>query len=106
MTGSNPQESTYTMADHAREPRKYPACSCGAVWHQRGNVTGHCTVCHRTFEGVRLFDQHQSQDEGGRTVCADPTTTKIGGAKCRLVDGAWRGAAMPDGLAEKLTRSV
>jgi DNA (cytosine-5)-methyltransferase 1 len=51
-----------TLADHHRDAVHYPACNCGAVWRQRGNLTGHCTACHQTFQGIELFDRHQSTD--------------------------------------------
>jgi hypothetical protein len=40
---------------------------CGAVWWQSGNRTGHCSGCHRTFDGLGAFDRHH---RGGE--CLDP----------------------------------
>lgn len=83
-----------TLEDHKRAPRQYPICSLDHVWLQRGNTTGHCARCHETFEGVRLFDRHQTTDEAGRTVCKSPSDVVYEGEPLRLVDGAWRGPAM------------
>lgn len=54
------------------------SCNCGITWHQSGNLTGHCTMCHRTFQGIKAFDRHQhidyDVDPQGRNVCTDPVT--------------------------------
>jgi hypothetical protein len=47
--------------------------SCGTRWVQVGNRTGHCAACHRTFSGLRAFDDHQSIRDG-KNVCTDPGT--------------------------------
>lgn len=46
--------------------------SCGTSWHQRGDRTGHCSSCHRTFASLDAFDRHQRVD--GRLTCLDPAT--------------------------------
>jgi hypothetical protein len=85
-----------TMADHRRDAVRYPACGCGAVWKQRGNLTGHCTRCHHTFDGIELFDRHQTTDDHGTTHCKDPRTMRLKHEPLILVDGTWRGPRMPD----------
>jgi hypothetical protein len=51
---------------------------CDVRWHQRGNQTGHCSGCHRTFQGVSTFDAHQRLVDG-RSVCLDPQDILTGG---------------------------
>jgi ribosomal protein L34E len=85
----------YTMDDHRRNAVQFPACSLDHVWRQRGNRTGHCAKCHETFEGISLFDAHQTVKDG-KTICKDPRTEAIGGKTLRQVDGAWRGAPIGD----------
>lgn len=46
--------------------------ACGKEWVQHGNRTGHCSQCHETFEGVSLFEWHQTVTDSGRVVCARP----------------------------------
>lgn len=46
-----------------------PKCS----WRQRGNLTGHCSGCCRTFDTLSAFDAHQAVVDG-RVVCSDPAT--------------------------------
>jgi len=74
--------------------------ACGKTWKQRGNRTGHCSKCHETFEGLSLFDSHQRIGDNGSVTCRDPhdPNYKYGGQNLRLVDGTWRGPAMPKGL--------
>ena len=76
---------------------------CGKTWIQHGNRTGHCAKCHETFEGIAIFDMHQTLDDDGRVTCRDPNTITIGKAKAplRLVDDSWRGPGMPDELKAK-----
>lgn len=45
---------------------------CGQKWRQRGNETGHCSGCHRNFDGSVAFDHHQTIEDG-RNVCHDPS---------------------------------
>ena len=86
-----------TLEDHHKDAVRYPACNCGTIWRQRGNLTGHCTKCHETFEGVSLFDRHQHTGPDGRTICTNPADITLGKAETRLeqVDGVWRGPRMP-----------
>lgn len=72
--------------------------ACGKTWKQRGNRTGHCGACHETFEGLSLFDAHQSLNPDGRVICADPATMLHRKQALRLVDGTWRGPSMPEGV--------
>lgn len=61
------------------------SCSgCDARWG--GYNRCHCGRCHRTFNGLGMFDGHQ---RGG--ACLDPATEPIGGVTLRLIDGIWRG---------------
>jgi hypothetical protein len=54
----------------------------------------HCSACHATFSGIRLFDTHR---RGGR--CLDPTTIR---GPLRLVGGIWREPAMSDEVRAKV----
>lgn len=65
--------------------------ACGKEWVQRGNRTGHCARCHHTFEGITLFDSHQSISPEGFVICADPAEMEFQKQPLRLVDGTWRG---------------
>lgn len=65
--------------------------ACGATWKQRGNGTGPCSACHRTFEGLALFDWHQTLGDDGRVICRDPANPKWASKGLRLVEGTWRG---------------
>lgn len=93
----------YTMEDHQADAVRFPACSLGHVWKQRGNKTGHCAKCHATFEGIDLFDRHQSSVDGV-TVCADPAGMTIRGVPLELFDGAWRGPRMSDAEKERFSQ--
>lgn len=42
--------------------------ACGRTWKQVGNRTSHCSGCHETFAGLRLFEAHRRD---GR--CLHPT---------------------------------
>ncbi len=72
--------------------------ACGKTWVQRGNRTGHCGGCHETFEGIALFDAHQSLNPDGSVICADPAQMTYRKQPLRLVDGTWRGPEMPKNL--------
>ena len=54
------------------------SCGQGHRWIQRGDSTGHCSKCHRTFGGVTGFDMHlgvMGDGPGGRRgPCKDPET--------------------------------
>lgn len=52
---------------------RFGTCGCGAWWQQRGNATGHCAGCHRTFSSLRAFDAHQVGDHNKCTNPADRT---------------------------------
>ena len=75
--------------------------ACGKSWTQRGNLTGHCSKCHETFEGLTAFDAHQSIGDGGDVICKLPTDVAIGKVPLRLVDRTWRGPGMPDDVKAK-----
>lgn len=49
------------------------SCHCGATWRQRGNATGHCAACHRTFHGERAFARHFRHTGDAPPECIDPT---------------------------------
>lgn len=91
----------FTIEDHRRLPLTYPICGRGHVWKQRGNRTGHCGQCHRTFEGITVFDAHQRiTDEG--VVCLEPATVMVHGHFLREEAGSWRGPKMDeDALARR-----
>lgn len=69
--------------------------ACGRSWTQHGNRTGHCSGCHETFEGLSLFDAHQRIEADGSVICLSPASMMYHGEPPRLVDGTWRGPAMP-----------
>jgi len=70
---------------------------CGKTWKQRGNRTGHCAACHETFEGLSLFDWHQTLSDEGKVLCRNPADAEWASKGLRLVDGTWRGPALPEG---------
>lgn len=72
--------------------------ACGKGWKQRGNRTGHCSKCHETFEGLSLFDWHQLLGDDGSVLCRDSSDAAWIEKGLRLVNGTWRGAAMPEGV--------
>ena len=76
--------------------------ACGKSWQQRGNRTGHCAACHETFEGLFLFDAHQRLLPDGQVLCLDPAVMLTGPKEdkkpLRLINGSWRGPAMPTGV--------
>jgi hypothetical protein len=69
---------------------------CGKAWKQRGNRTGHCAKCHETFEGLSLFDWHQTLDNEGGVVCRNPSDPQWSKKELRLIDDTWRGPAWTD----------
>lgn len=85
-----------TIDDHKADAVRYPACNCGAIWKQRGNLTGHCTNYHQTFDGITLFDRHQHTADDGHTICKNPADMTIKGQTLDRIDGVWRGPRMPD----------
>ena len=77
--------------------------ACGKTWHQRGNRTGHCSKCHETFEGLTLFDAHQRVLASGQVDCLKASTMTWRGERLRLIDGTWRGPAMPEKILARVT---
>jgi hypothetical protein len=75
--------------------------ACGKRWKQRGNRTGHCAKCHETFEGISTFDQHQRMNDDGSVTCLDPAKVMLRKQPLRLVDGTWRGPALPEGTFKR-----
>lgn len=65
--------------------------TCGKSWNQHGNRTGHCSNCHETFEGLSLFDWHQTLADDGSVNCRDPRKPEFASKGLRLSDGTWRG---------------
>jgi hypothetical protein len=65
--------------------RAYTCGGCDNRW--TGASYAHCSACHRTFIGVRMFDKHRRL--GG---CLDPAImrTKAGDPIMRLEAGIWR----------------
>lgn len=72
---------------------------CGITWVQRGNQSGHCAACHRTFGSLTAFDAHQSINDDGHNVCADPSTLKSR-------DGAPRFRVETDAAGASIWRSA
>ena len=67
--------------------------ACGTRWTQRGNSTGHCAGCHRTFATSSLFDRHRTGPWEDR-LCLDPATEELGTPKRPLnvvqdSEGVW-----------------
>lgn len=79
--------------------------ACGKTWKQRGNRTGHCANCHETFEGLSLFDWHQTHDSEGRVLCRNSADAKWTDKGLRLVNGTWRGPEMPEALLSRFGTS-
>jgi hypothetical protein len=85
-----------------REPAPPNTCGgCTATW--TGTSRCHCSACHRTFAGVRLFDTHRSH-YGDHGHCIDPATltTKTGEPIAILRDGIWSSPEMSEDV--KLAR--
>lgn len=66
--------------------------ACGKTWKQRGNITGHCSGCHETFEGEHLFDAHRHYLDEAQTErgCKDPATMIYRKYPLKLVNGSWK----------------
>lgn len=65
--------------------------ACGKTWKQRGNITGHCSGCHETFEGVALFDKHRTDAPDGSRTCRNSESMEYPkGYPLKLVNGAWK----------------
>lgn len=77
------------MSDRAR------CGGCDATW--TGTSACHCSACHMTFAGVKLFDAHRHQ-RGERGGCLDPEqVTNARGERVMLYrDGMWRGPEMSE----------
>lgn len=64
--------------------------TCSKSWS--GLNVSHCSACHETFSGVRLFDKHRVH-YGERGRCVDPATvTDLYGKRIMWPDdnGTWR----------------
>lgn len=72
---------------------------CGTTWDQRGNQTGHCSGCSRTFASLRAFDAHQ-RIRDGESVCLDPATL------CHGTTGEPLWMTVVDRFGTKVWRSV
>lgn len=46
---------------------------CGARYRTMGNLVGHCSGCHRSFQSEEAFDRHQTVRDG-RVACRDPAS--------------------------------
>ena len=75
-------------------------CSgCSATW--TGTSVCHCSSCHRTFAGVRVFDLHRTQ-YGEHGTCRRPADMivtsglRAGEPVMFLRDGIWRGPELSD----------
>lgn len=88
-----------------------PTYGCGGCtirW--KGVSRCHCAACHRTFNGIELFDRHRV-DVNGKGTCLDPTTitaqpkavkgqprpakTTTGERVMWETDGIWRSVETP-----------
>lgn len=64
--------------------------TCTAKCRKPAPSQAHCTSCHRTFGGVKGFDEHRKDGQ-----CLDPATRRM-----TEVDGIWRrdvGKPPPEG---------
>jgi hypothetical protein len=72
-------------------------CRCGVTFKTHGNRTGHCSgrECHRTFDGLKAFDRHQTITDG-KVTCHDPANMTVADGRAmyegREIDGVtyWR----------------
>lgn len=72
-----------------RDGRVWPRChKCNVIWRQSGNRTGHCSACHRTFDGVEAFDRHQTTHNGVVT-CHDPLAHQTVNYTIRFGEGPY-----------------
>ena len=86
--------SQQTTAPRERKPVPPHICgTCPATW--TGLAPCHCSGCHQTFSGIRLFDTHRRVLRGVG-ICVAPTAIRISGEPLRLVDGVWRWPEMDD----------
>lgn len=63
---------------------------CGRSWNQHGNRSGHCAKCHETFEGIALWDAHQTIRENGSVQCKPAQFMLYQGFPLISRDGSWR----------------
>jgi hypothetical protein len=72
-----------------------PSCaSCPKTW--TGLTTCHCSYCHETFSGIRLFDVHRRYGK-----CHDPASLR---GPLRLVQGVWHEPEMSDEARAQIAR--
>lgn len=77
-----------------RKPAAPHTCgTCPATWTGIGPC--HCSGCHVTFSGVRLFDTHRRVLRGMDT-CIEPELIRVSDEPLRLVDGVWRAPEMDE----------
>lgn len=70
---------------------------CGKTWG--GERASHCTVCHQTFGGDTMGDQHKRL---GKPCLTEDEMREKG---WREVKGVWRGQPMPDDVLAKVVGS-
>lgn len=83
--------------EHRRDGRTYPRCpTCGVIWRQSGNATGHCSGCHATFDSLAAFDRHRTTGADGGRECRYPASVVrddgVPVFECRIAAGVtyWR----------------
>lgn len=72
---------------------------CGTTW--TGMSACHCSGCHRTWAGIKLFDRHR-HNRGERGGCLRPDEITMPSGPLVLIDGIWRETPMTD--EQKLAR--
>ena len=65
--GTPPGDPGASPRVRVRTPENPLPHSCAQGHRWAGSLTCHCSVCHRSFSGVKHFDRHR---RGG--VCLDP----------------------------------
>jgi hypothetical protein len=69
-----------------RPKNAFECGTCHSWW--TGQLTSHCSGCHRTFTGLTAFDAHRDGNHAnGTRHCVDPATlTDSKGQPAPLVD--------------------
>lgn len=78
------------------------SCHCGAWWVQRGNQTGHCGGCHKTFSSLAAFDAHRRD---GYCLTADAMLSAVRKSGEPLFVRQTGGGHSSDGMLWALART-